>query len=84
MSEEERRRREDLSVALQRHGLMLADDSHWWLQYEMAPYTLPELGYPIVVQSLLKSVKQAVGRSRISTSTGCSISLGVRFRRSTR
>ncbi len=36
MSEEERERREDLSVALKRHGLMLRDDNHWpqweWLR----------------------------------------------------
>ena len=30
MNEEERRRREDLSVALQRRGLTTAHDSHWW------------------------------------------------------
>ena len=34
MSEEERERREDLSVALQRHGFMLSDDKHWWPQWE--------------------------------------------------
>jgi len=34
MSEEERRRREDLSVALQRHGLISAYDSHWWPQWK--------------------------------------------------
>ena len=34
MSEEERRRREDLSIALQRSGLMRSPDSHWWLQWK--------------------------------------------------
>ncbi|MXZ05631.1 MAG: hypothetical protein F4Y90_09175 [Rhodothermaceae bacterium] len=34
MSEEERRRREDLSIALKRHGLRLPKNSDWWLQYE--------------------------------------------------
>ena len=48
MSEEERRRREDLSVALRRHGLMLADDKHWpqweWLRkYRNWAPIVPEL-----------------------------------------
>lgn len=34
MSEEERRRREDLSIALQRRGLLSAYDSHWWPQWK--------------------------------------------------
>ena len=48
MSEEERERREDLSVALQRHGLMLADDKYWphweWLRkYRNWAPIVPEL-----------------------------------------
>ena len=34
MSEEERRRREDLSIALQRCGLISAYESHWWPQWK--------------------------------------------------
>lgn len=34
MSEDERRRREDISIALERHGLRLPKNSDWWLQYE--------------------------------------------------
>ncbi|MYD56094.1 MAG: hypothetical protein F4246_03660 [Rhodothermaceae bacterium] len=34
MGEKERRRREDLSIALERHGLRLPKTNDWWLQYE--------------------------------------------------
>lgn len=34
MSEEETKRRDDLSIALQRRGLMFAYDSHWWPQWK--------------------------------------------------
>ena len=37
MSEEERRRREFISVALERYGLRLPKNSDWWLQYETIP-----------------------------------------------
>ncbi|MDE2827119.1 MAG: PD-(D/E)XK nuclease family protein [Bacteroidota bacterium] len=37
MSEEERRRREDISIALERHGLRLPKTSDWWLQYAQIP-----------------------------------------------
>ena len=30
LNEDERRRREDLSIALQHHGLATAHDSRWW------------------------------------------------------
>ena len=48
MSEEERERREDLSIALQRHGLILADDKRWpqweWLRkYQNWAPIVPEL-----------------------------------------
>ena len=48
MSEAERERREDLSIALQRHGLMLADDKRWpqweWLRkYQNWAPIVPEL-----------------------------------------
>ena len=34
MGEKERGRREDISIALERHGLRLPKNSDWWLQYE--------------------------------------------------
>ena len=37
MSAGERRRREDISIALERHGLGLPNTSDWWLQYEKLP-----------------------------------------------
>ena len=37
MSEGERRRRENISIALESHGLRLPKTSDWWLQYEKLP-----------------------------------------------
>ena len=37
MSEDERRRREDISIALEHHGLRLPNASDWWMQREKLP-----------------------------------------------
>ena len=58
MSEEETRRRADLSIALQRHGLMPVHDSQWWPQWK---WLRNHQDWPRSSLSLLRSVKRAVG-----------------------